>query len=273
MQKLDRLGWTDGFAVRCYGRRIGVRTNVPGLLDALRARLPLGWRPAASPVVETIFSLRLGGTAAQKGPRQYTLLMGRYKLVRSPDLDAVLNFFDQQIEFYVAETAHRRVFIHAGVVGWHGQAILIPGRTLSGKSTLVAALVRAGARYYSDEFAVLDARGRVHPYPRLLSMRETPGALPQRIPVEALGGRVGRTPLPVGLVLMTEYQPGAQWQPQTLSPGHGAIAILNHTISLQTQPELTLTALERVTTHARIWQGPRGEAPALAATLLESLRG
>jgi hypothetical protein len=30
----------------------------------------------------------------------------------------------------------------------------------------VAELVRAGATYYSDEFAVLDSRGRVHPFPR-----------------------------------------------------------------------------------------------------------
>src|ERR671929_229610 len=87
---------------------------------------------------------------------------------------------------------------HAGVVGWQGRAILIPGRSFSGKSTLVAALVRAGATYYSDEFAVLDERGRVHPFPKKLSMRLEGSARPRFAPVEELGGRRGTTPLRVG---------------------------------------------------------------------------
>jgi hypothetical protein len=66
----------------------------------------------------------------------------------------------------VAENARRWIFVHAGVVAWRGQAIVIPGATQSGKTSLVAALVRAGAEYFSDEYAVFDARGRVHPLPR-----------------------------------------------------------------------------------------------------------
>jgi predicted ATPase len=44
----------------------------------------------------------------------------------------------------VATEAPRRVFVHAGVVGWKGQAILVPGRSYSGKTTLIAALMKAG---------------------------------------------------------------------------------------------------------------------------------
>ena len=65
----------------------------------------------------------------------------------------------------MAAETRERVFVHAGVVGWKGHAIVIPGRSRSGKTTLVAELVKAGAEYYSDEFAVLDAEGRVHPFP------------------------------------------------------------------------------------------------------------
>ena len=35
----------------------------------------------------------------------------------------------------------------------------------------MAALVRAGAEYYSDEFAPLDAGGLVHPFAKPLSIR------------------------------------------------------------------------------------------------------
>src|ERR687894_479249 len=50
------------------------------------------------------------------------------------------------------------------VVARGGRALVRPGPSLSGKTTLVAALVRSGAAYLSDEFAVLDPEGRVHPY-------------------------------------------------------------------------------------------------------------
>ena len=60
----------------------------------------------------------------------------------------------------VAVLSPQRVFIHAGVVGWSVHAIVMPGRTFTGESTLVEALVRRGAEYFSDEYAVLDRKGR-----------------------------------------------------------------------------------------------------------------
>ena len=72
----------------------------------------------------------------------------------------------------IAEVARNRVFVHAGVVGWKGRAIVIPGRSYSGKSTLVSELIRAGAAYYSDEYAVFDSRGRVYPFAKPLEMRD-----------------------------------------------------------------------------------------------------
>ena len=51
----------------------------------------------------------------------------------------------------------------AGVVGWENRAIVMPGASFAGKTTLVRAWLEAGATYYSDEFAVLDRAGRVHP--------------------------------------------------------------------------------------------------------------
>jgi hypothetical protein len=47
--------------------------------------------------------------------------------------------------------------LHAGVVSFGDGCMLLPAPTGSGKTTLTAGLVRAGATYYSDEIAVLDA--------------------------------------------------------------------------------------------------------------------
>jgi len=72
---------------------------------------------------------------------------------------------------HIAETAHDRFFVHAGVVGWNGRAIVIPGQSKIGKTTLVEEFLRIGATYYSDEFAVFDRRGYVHPFARPLRVR------------------------------------------------------------------------------------------------------
>ena len=75
--------------------------------------------------------------------------------------------------------------------------------------------MRAGATYYSDEFAVFDARGRVHPFPTALSIRDGTNGKPRRCAPEALGGRSGVAPLPVGLVVVTTYRAGAAFTPPT----------------------------------------------------------
>ena len=60
---------------------------------------------------------------------------------------------DQSLHLAVAEFSPQAVFLHAGVAVWNGAAILIPGRSHAGKSTLIKSLIEAGAVYYSDEFA------------------------------------------------------------------------------------------------------------------------
>ena len=44
--------------------------------------------------------------------------------------------------------------VHAGAVLWYGRALLFPGTTHAGKSSLVAELLRKGAVYLSDEYAL-----------------------------------------------------------------------------------------------------------------------
>jgi hypothetical protein len=158
------------------------------------------------------------------------------------------------------------------VVRWRGKAIVIPGRSFSGKTTLTAELVKAGATYYSDEYAVLDAEGRVHPYRRRLSVREN-GHLekPKKYAVESLGGRSGIKPLPVGLVIVSKYKPGAKWRPQQISAGEGALALMANTVSVRRQPETTLATLRKVVARAPVFKGTRGEARQVIDFIFEQL--
>lgn len=272
MQKLDRLVWTAGLSFRAYGVRVGVRVNSTEALDRVRDYLPPDWTPSTSPVVERLYSLVVGGKDSRTNVRRFNLIYGdAARLERSLELESVLRSLESDMQHYIAEAAPRRVFVHAGVIGWRGRAVLIPGRSFSGKTTLVAELVKAGAVYYSDEYAVLDSSGRVHPYARPLSIRQAQSPNSERRHVESLGGSRGGRPLSVGLVVVTEYRSGAHWRPRRLSAGQGALALLNHTISIQRNPEAALPVLKRVASQARILKGVRGEAKGVVDFILKSL--
>jgi hypothetical protein len=259
MDKIDRLGWAAGMSFVSYGVRVGIRVNKPEILDRLVDRLPPGWKPSRALTVERLYSLIIGGEGPRPNVRRFNILYGNVeKLLRTMDLDEFLDVFESDVKLHVAAGARRRVFIHAGVVGWKHQAILIPGRSFSGKTTLVAELVRAGATYYSDEYAVLDADGLVHPYSRPLSVREN-GKHVKHTP-EMFGGRLGTRPLPVGLVVATSYKSGARWRPKTLSAAEGALELILNAVSIQRQPEKVLETLKRAIPNATILKGVRGEA-------------
>ena len=250
-----------------YGLRIELTADTAALLRRARPRLPPGRPTAGRTRVDRRYAIARRDGAV-------TIHRDRRLLVRSRDPLAALDALESDAQLYVAEHARDRLFVHAGVVGWRGRAILLPGRSLSGKSTLVAALLRAGARYYSDEYAVLDARGHVRPYPRLLSLRRTQGR-PRRSKPEALGARAGKTPLPVGLVVVCRYHAPSIGRrtraPAPLSAGRCLLALLKNTVAARSRAALAMARLHLVVSSARAVVAERGEAAPFAATLVSWL--
>jgi len=270
MAKIDRLGWAAGFSFMSYGARIGIRVNDPTILDRLLEFLPPRWNPSSSSIVDVLYSLLVGGQEEGSRVRRYHLLYsGAARLARTKEIQDIFNAFESDVHFQVEVRARRTLFVHAGVVGWRGRAIVIPGRSQSGKTSLVEALVRAGATYYSDEYAVFDRSGRVHPYPKPLSVREELKATPKRVPIEVLGGREGTTPLPVGLVAVTAYQPNKRWRPRVLTPGQALLALLDNTVLARIRSEFALHTLQLSVPSALTLEGTRGEAKEVAELLLE----
>jgi hypothetical protein len=271
MRRLDRLGWAAGLRFDAYGVRVGVRVNQPQALPALERLLPPGARPAASPDVEQLHSVWIGEDRGRT--RAFHLLYsGIERRARTLSLDALHEAFETGVRLGVAAAARRRVFVHAGVVGWRGRAILLPGRSGSGKTTLVAALLREGATYYSDEFAVLDERGYVHPFAKPLSVRD--GGRARKEPAEAFGGGgTGTAALPVGLIAFGSYGPGRRWRARPLSPGQALLALIPHTVPVRRRPEATLAVLRRTLDGARPLKVARGEAEDAAPRLLRQAGG
>ncbi len=124
------------------------------------------------------------------------------------------------------------------------------------------------ATYYSDEFAVLDKEGRVQPYPVPLSLRGPNGQPGRKTPVEPLGGRAGVEPLPVSLVLVTEYQPAAVWRPRKLTPGQALLALMDNTVAARRNPAHSMPILKQAVSGAITLKSKRGEAGEVASTLL-----
>jgi hypothetical protein len=274
MRKVDRLGWAAGLSFTSFGVRIGVRTNDPDVLDRVRAVLPPGSRPSRIPRVDRLFSLTVGGHDPSRNLRRFHLLYGdEHRLARTLEIEEALATLEGELQMCVAEFAPRRVFVHAGVVGWRGRAILLPGSSHAGKSTLVAALVRAGATYYSDEYAVLDDKGRVHPFPRDPQLRDEHDRT-RPVPLAALSpSRPGQQPLPVGVVALARYRAGTRWRPRRVSPGQGTLDLIAHTVPARYRPAGVLATLRRVTQAAPSWRGTRGEPDEAVAWLLERAQG
>jgi hypothetical protein len=129
-------------------------------------------------------------------------------------------------------------------------------------------LVRAGATYYSDEYAVFDSRGRVHPFPKPLEIRKDGSVRQAKVTVETLGGQTGTQPLQVALVVMTQFKEGARWRPRKLSAGRGVLELLSNTVSARREPEKALVALRQVVSTAQIVKGARGECRDIVKSIL-----
>ena len=250
---------------KAFGVEVRLCTNSAELLERVQSMLPPGWerRPRSSS------QIRLG--LLEEDNDIYSIYRDAVCTHDAPGGEYALMMLEMQLSSLIAIEAEDFVAVHAGVVADGDRAIVIPGMSFSGKTTLVRALVEAGAVYYSDEYAMFDEEGRVHPYARLLSFRP-PDGRPVELNVEELGGVVGTEPLPVGMVLATRYRPGAEWEPNQLSAGAGVLALLEQAIPAESRPEQTLRVLRKAVEGAVVLESARGEADELAGVLLETLR-
>jgi hypothetical protein len=252
---------------KCFGVCFNLFANQAELMQDASAYLPLECEPCSSPSATPSYSLVRCTDSQETSYQLYR--NGRWLFARGDRRD-LLELFGSTISLDVAEASPLRTFVHAGCVAWGKAAVLIPGRSFSGKTTLVAELVRAGANYYSDEFAVTDRPGMVYPYARPLQVREGGSRRQTQRPVEEFGGTAGIQPLPVGIVIVSSYAPGARWRPRQLSPGIGLLEILDNTVSARRSPAIVLATLKQVVSEALVVRGVRGEASQVVEWITEN---
>jgi len=262
------LTWTGGVVHECYGARIVIRGSDAEVLHQLGRDLRLPIARSDTREFDVEYSVRANGHG-QPTP-SWELFKGAELLSSTSDVMGVLRYLESDIHLEVALHARTGLFVHAGVVGWNGQAILIPGRSFAGKSTLVASLVRRGAIYYSDEYAVIDSRGRVHPYLKPISLRNSDGTT-SKVNVAELGGRAGAESIPVRAVVFAKHREAAIWRPRRISESRTLLHLMDNTVVAQLKPKLALQRLTLIASRAAGWKGLRGDADETATWLLQRM--
>jgi HprK-related kinase A len=168
--------------------RIGSQWRGP--VEALR-RLYSGY-PEADGVCD--FTVRLEAERLwRRWLRPSVAIRGDYVLPDAAPLPLAQGLLaaEMGMNLQMALGEKRFLLLHAGTVERDGRALLMTGHSGAGKSTLAALLGERGWRFMGDEFALLDLEdGRLHPFPRAVSLKN-----------ESLGLLGGIDPARLGPVL------------------------------------------------------------------------
>jgi hypothetical protein len=185
---------------------VRVRSDLAGVhdyLDRLYADFPISLEPGAH------FNIAVVST---RGPRQW--VRPQANLIVNGDrpfLPLPANLagavFEWSLNWCVGELAHRWVAVHAAVLERGGRTLILSGQSGAGKSTLCAALVLAGWRLFSDEFALIDPQsGRISPLPRPISLKN---ASIEIIGARSRGGVFGREDIDIEGARFVHMKPPA----------------------------------------------------------------
>jgi len=192
----------------------------------------------------------------------------RHDSLRAESIKHVGTTIDEVVDdlhLSIALHASDDVFVHAGVVAWNEMAILLPGRSLAGKSTLVHELVRAGATYLSDEYARISRTGEIAPYLRPIQLRTSTSR--RLVEPHSLGHVAGR-PYPPGIIVFTRHLQGATFRPARVPPAQAALALFDNTVVAEVSPDAAMRAVAAVARATSAVRSDRDEAAATSEAIL-----
>jgi hypothetical protein len=158
--------------------------------------------------------------------------------------------------------------VHSGAVLFGNTALLLPGSTHAGKSSLVAELLRRGATYLSDEYALIDSIGYIHAYPRPLLLRN---GRPEQIPVlpDELNASFADGPAQATWIISLEYRPECSWDVKSVPQGEGVMILLRNTPHALEESPRMLDMFLRAIAGASCYSGTRGDAKDAAEHILK----
>jgi hypothetical protein len=254
------------FHIDAFGLSITLAGDCPGAVLNLQRHL-MPWLPRLPAPAGSRHLL----LSISSGP-----LQGRFRLERNHSLlhsdvteSSLLLWLQQTVEEEILRHSPDFVVVHSGVVVYDGVAVLLPGQSQSGKTTLVRELISRGAEYSSDEYAVIESSGRIYPWPRALMVRDA-DAVQHPMPAADLGAGVRSGPSRAGLILFLQYDSDARFHVNPVSQSGALLGLLRNTPHTLADNPRILQPLTSVVTAAVAYEGVRGDA-AEAADGIESM--
>ena len=241
MDKVDRLGWTVGFAREYRGMKLGFRADRTEALEVLRELIePLQTHESNAEEVDYLYSYR-GGRQRGKFRDYHLLYQSARKVVRTLDAAELQAALELEVNLLLGMTAPDTVCLRAGSVLRGGRALLVLGGEGQGTSTLLAALHGAGATRLTDSFVLLDAHSG-----RMLSHGQ-----PE-----------------VGAVFSTGFTPSRRFRPRRLASGEAALCLFGAAPAASVQAERLLPAVARFSRLIPVFKGDRSRVEAAAWLIL-----
>jgi len=186
-----------------------------------------------------------------------------------PAGDSSAYTLQSMVDEYVVSHVSGLTALHAGVLVRDNAALLLPGQSHAGKSTLVQQLIRDGWLYYSDEYAFLDNDARVHPYPRTMFVRDAQGES-QAVPVSTPAGGPA---VPVRAVVELRYAADAHFTVTPVPQSEAVIRLLKNTPRELEQDVEVFSRMVALASRGNYFTGVRGEAALAADELLRLFEG
>jgi hypothetical protein len=253
---------THVFGVRAFGSNVQVQSACPDAYAILdRYVFPSLPRIAVADKPDLLVRIVRVGDQLQLLADDAVVACASQAISLVPDVIRVLD--DAVIQRLTTLRA-----VHAGAVLWCGRALLVPGVSHAGKSSLVAELLRRGATYFSDEYALIDTDGLVHPYPRPLLVRN---GGPEQLPMlpEECNAAVGDAPAPIGWILALQYLPEATWSVSPTSQSEALLNLLRNTPHILADSPDMVRAFQRAVAGAACYAGHRADAVHAAGQILK----
>lgn len=253
---------------------------VEQLRDKLPDILPAGFE-IESESVESEHLFVVKSNAGRRRQGELSAAVDRtFKIIKNGEtqsedlgISELFRTLESKIRLTIAEHAPEFVFLHAGVVEYQGRAILIPGRSFSGKTSLVVELIKNGCRYLSDEYAIIDRESLVRCFPKTLSVRGIIDDYTQKeISVAEVGAEACEEPVKPGWILISKYRKGKKtFKIEKATAGEGLLACLDNSISIRRQPRLVLERLGRLADECAALKADRGDAAEFSVKFLDYL--
>lgn len=174
MELLSSVVATEQLKLRFFNLEVTIHSDSHAYLD-LFARMYRRFQPvgAPAPAQEAVDFTVLARPDNPWG-RPVMILDGEVWPINDPHL--LVGYTYEGVLNAIVASVRSHFLIHAGVVSFGGQGLILAAESGHGKTTLVLELVRRGFKFLSDEMAALGrVDQQVHPFPRSLRIR--PGTL------------------------------------------------------------------------------------------------